>query len=160
MELKVQKSTLHTIHVKTKCYFYYSWELLILVKAKIPLCHLKPFVLSLFFMILLKNFMCDCTRVMHPKNPAPTHIRTHKSMKLHTSFAPRFPHAACDTRTHTHTRDLHYRVYGYEQWSWPDQTVLPDLAKSSWDLRLTFHKCGNYVQVYYLDQYDQCTFRC
>ena len=111
MKLKVQKSTLHTIHVNTKCYFYYSWELLILVKAKIPLFHWNPFVLSLFFMILLKNFKCDRTRVTHPKNPARTHIHTHKSMKLRTSFAPRFPHARV-WRTHaqSHTNTLPIRL--------------------------------------------------
>ena len=92
---------------RPKCYFYYSSELLIQVKVKILLRHWKPFVLSLFFMILLKNIKCDCTLVTHPKNPACTHIRTHKSMKLRTSVAPRFQHARVwRTHAHSHTNTL------------------------------------------------------
>jgi len=77
------------------------------VKVKILLHRRKPFVLSLFFMILLKNFKCDRTRVTHLKNPERTHIRTHKFMKLRTSFALGFPHARVwRTHAHSHTNTL------------------------------------------------------
>ena len=53
----------------------------------------KTYCFVSLFHDFIEKYKCDRTRVTHPKNPARTHIRTHKSMELRTSFAPRFPHA-------------------------------------------------------------------